>query len=169
MQPTDVLIRATDGSGNTWSRAEVEELAIGLEAIASSAVMDGTRMPKWRAAADRAWCRNQATFAVLALRALSNHPQPVPAGDVGKRLDVKVLDGLSEASIVRMVHDFPALAAFHSKHALGPLAAPSCLMCGKSTQGADIGIKHTELPSVVICQPCVTAVSKHPQADEGRS
>jgi len=56
-----------------------------------------------------------------------------------------------------MRHDFPALQQFHTKHALGPLAAPSCLCCGKSTQGVEIGVQHLELPGIVICKPCKDA------------
>ncbi len=64
-----------------------------------------------------------------------------------------------------MRHDFPALQQFHTKHAMGPLAAPSCFCCGQSTQGIDIGVRHLELPGIVICEPCKTAASKAKPAD----
>lgn len=42
--------------------------------------------------------------------------------------------------------------AFWHKHALGPLAAPSCLCCGKLPD--EVAIRHMELPGVVICKTC---------------
>lgn len=42
--------------------------------------------------------------------------------------------------------------AFWHKHALGPLAAPSCLCCGKLPD--EVAIRHMELPGVVICKLC---------------
>lgn len=35
---------------------------------------------------------------------------------------------------------------------LGPLAAPSCLCCGKLPD--EVAIRHMELPGVVICKTC---------------
>jgi hypothetical protein len=64
-----------------------------------------------------------------------------------------------------MRHDFPVLQQFHTKYALGPLAAPSCLCCGKSTQGIEIGVQHMELPGVVICKPCKDAASQEDVLD----
>jgi hypothetical protein len=76
---------------------------------------------------------------------------------------------LNEAAVERMVHDFPALQAFHTKHALGPMLAPSCLCCGKSTQGVEIGVRHMELPGVVICKPCHTAAGSIARLGEHNS
>jgi hypothetical protein len=85
-----------------------------------------------------------------ALRAELTSPQVAAEGD--------------EKRDAVMRHDFPALQQFHSKHAMGPLAAPSCLCCGRSTQGVEIGVQHLELPGVVICEPCKTAASRSPAA-----
>ncbi len=63
-------------------------------------------------------------------------------------------EALTQHQIAVRLHDFHALSAFHSKHAMGALAAPSCLCCGKSTQGLEIGVKHLELPGIVICKSC---------------
>lgn len=55
-----------------------------------------------------------------------------------------------------------AYAAFFDKYALGPKLAPSCLRCGRSTQGRELGIQHIELPGIVICAECCAA----PAVDE---
>lgn len=68
-----------------------------------------------------------------------------------------------------MRHDYPILQQFHTKHAMGPLAAPSCLCCGKSTQGTEIGVQHLELPGIVICAPCKAAASRVPVASPADS
>ena len=73
---------------------------------------------------------------------------PGASGDVGARSDYV------------MRHDFPALQQFHTKHAMGSLAAPSCLCCGRSTQGVEIGVQHMELPGIVICKPCKDATAQ---------
>lgn len=46
------------------------------------------------------------------------------------------------------------LLDFFNKHALGSLEAPSCLVCGKSTQGKEVAIRHMELPNIVVCSEC---------------
>lgn len=62
-----------------------------------------------------------------------------------------------------MKHDFPHLIEFYGKHALGSMLAPSCLCCGQSTKDRKIGIKHMELPGVVICEPCAQAARSAPR------
>lgn len=57
-------------------------------------------------------------------------------------------------NMTRLTRELSAMRPFYEKHALGPKAAPSCLMCGQSTQGKEIGIHHMELPEVVICADC---------------
>ena len=57
-----------------------------------------------------------------------------------------------DKAVQRMVHDFPALSAFHEKYALGPMAKPSCLCCGHVPE--EVAIKHMELPGIVICKKC---------------
>jgi hypothetical protein len=59
----------------------------------------------------------------------------------------------NETAAARMVHDYPALLEFFTKHALGPKPAPSCLVCGQTING-EPAIKHLELPGVVVCFPC---------------
>jgi len=44
--------------------------------------------------------------------------------------------------------------SFYEKHALPHLAAPSCLVCGQSTQEVEPAITHMELPSIVVCCEC---------------
>lgn len=61
------------------------------------------------------------------------------------------------------LREYPKLLAFFSKHALGTLTAPSCLCCGKSTQGIEIGVQHLELPAIVICAPCHTTALRSKQ------
>lgn len=63
------------------------------------------------------------------------------------------------AALERMVADFPALSAFHEKHALGPMRAPSCLCCGQLPES--IAIKHAELPGIVICTKCRDATTEN--------
>lgn len=58
--------------------------------------------------------------------------------------------------IARMANDFPRLSEFHTKYALGPMLAPSCLCCGQQTHPLKrpVAIKHGELPGIVICTEC---------------
>lgn len=65
-----------------------------------------------------------------------------------------------------MLHDYPILQQFHTKHALGSIRAPSCFCCGKQTDPVTrpVAVKHLELPSMVICQECKTA-SQEPCPD----
>lgn len=46
-------------------------------------------------------------------------------------------------------------AEFFDKHALGPKSAPSCLVCGQTTQ--EPAIQHMELPGIVVCNKCRSA------------
>ena len=64
----------------------------------------------------------------------------------------------------RMRHDYPLLAQFHTKHALGSLAAPSCLCCGQQTHPITrpIAVQHLELPAIVVCKPCKAAAPQPP-------
>lgn len=67
---------------------------------------------------------------------------------------------LADAATQRMVHDFPALSAFHEKHALGPMRAPSCLCCGKVPD--EVAVSHMELPGIIICKTCHTKAITQP-------
>lgn len=65
------------------------------------------------------------------------------------------------SSDARMRHDYPKLMEFFSRHAVGPLAAPSCFLCGQKTLPKEAGmtdrviaIQHEELPGIVICTGC---------------
>lgn len=95
----------------------------------------------------RRWSKSLGVVESLA--ASRSAKQAQPASDAN--------EGLTSRQIAVRLHDYPILQAFHSKHALGPLAAPSCLCCGRSMQGAAIGVQHLELPGVVICAPCKKA------------
>lgn len=57
-----------------------------------------------------------------------------------------------------MEHDYPILAAFHSKHGVPPLQRPSCLVCGHLPKDWPPAIQHMELPSVIVCDSCHEAV-----------
>jgi hypothetical protein len=61
----------------------------------------------------------------------------------------------------RMRHDYPILQQFHTKHALGALAAPSCLCCGHQTHPITrpIAVQHLELPAIVVCKQCKDATN----------
>lgn len=61
----------------------------------------------------------------------------------------------------RMRHDYPILQQFHTKHALGALAAPSCLCCGQQTHPITrpIAVQHMELPAIVVCKQCKDAAA----------
>lgn len=61
-----------------------------------------------------------------------------------------------------LIESVSMIMDFYTKHALGPLAAPSCLVCGKSTRGVKVAIKHMELPAIVVCAPCRDAASGGP-------
>jgi hypothetical protein len=63
----------------------------------------------------------------------------------------------SGEAVARMVHDFPALSEFFAKYALGPMTAPSCLCCGRTTKVEDYAVRHAELPGIIICRACKSA------------
>lgn len=69
------------------------------------------------------------------------------------------LSGDASDADERMRHDYPLLQRFHSKHALGALAAPSCLCCGQQTHPITrpIAVQHMELPAIVVCKQCKDA------------
>lgn len=66
----------------------------------------------------------------------------------------------------RMWHDYPLLQRFYGKHALGGLAAPSCLCCGQQTHPITrpIAVQHMELPAIVVCKQCKDASGVNPSA-----
>lgn len=71
------------------------------------------------------------------------------------------VDNLTERQKTMILHDYPVWQKFWSKHALGPLAAPSCLCCGQMTSTffaephpSDAVIQHGELPGIVVCRTC---------------
>lgn len=55
------------------------------------------------------------------------------------------------------------LKEFFSKHALGPLARPSCLVCGHVPPEWPPGIQHAELPGIVVCTRCRDAGQRSAQ------
>lgn len=72
----DVLISARDGSGNTWTRAEIAELARDLRDACGSKVMSGEKMRDKDTYHDLSWCRHRMTYAALALESLAAKEQP---------------------------------------------------------------------------------------------
>jgi hypothetical protein len=64
---------------------------------------------------------------------------------------------MAETTLAIHSHDCPIFRAFFEKHALGPKALPSCLVCGRVTVGDDVAIQHMELPAIVVCAPCRNA------------
>lgn len=58
------------------------------------------------------------------------------------------------AMLAQREEELSTFREFWHKHSLGPLPAPSCLMCGHSTQGQEPAIQHMELPGIVICKAC---------------
>ncbi len=48
---------------------------------------------------------------------------------------------------------------FFNTHALGPLARPSCLCCGRNDYES-VAVQHAELPGVVICDKCKQATTQ---------
>jgi hypothetical protein len=77
-----------------------------------------------------------------------------------KATTVKFAEAVPDAD-ARMRHDYPILQQFHTKHALGALAAPSCLCCGQQTHPITrpIAVQHMELPAIVVCKQCKDAAS----------
>lgn len=65
-----------------------------------------------------------------------------------------VLVGLKR--LERLLQASDTALAFFRKHGLGPLAAPSCFMCGEVVPGA-AAVRHMELPGVVGCARCAAA------------
>lgn len=94
----------------------------------------------------------KGAFTLCSIRAIEK------ALDLARPHEVAAVGDARRDEVMR--HDYPVLQQFHTKHAMGPLAAPSCLCCGKSTQGVEIGVQHLELPGIVICKPCKDAASR---------
>lgn len=63
-----------------------------------------------------------------------------------------------------MAHDFPALADFFDRYALGPKLPPSCLCCGQLPD--EVVIQHAELPGIVVCRKCRDATHRPQPAGE---
>jgi hypothetical protein len=61
-----------------------------------------------------------------------------------------------KGKLERAEEELATMRPFWTKHALGPLAKPSCLCCGKSDYES-VAVKHMELPGVVICAECKRA------------
>jgi hypothetical protein len=81
-------------------------------------------------------------------------PKHITEAIVELRAAIAAQEPAQEATL----HDYPILQQFHTKHALGTLAAPSCFCCGKQTSASRlVAVKHLELPGMVICQKCKTA------------
>ncbi|CAE6899715.1 hypothetical protein [Paraburkholderia domus] len=89
-----------------------------------------------------------AAYALLA-RAAFPHPVAQPVGQI-----VDVSDLFADRATVIRVLDF------YKKHAMGALAAPSCLCCGRSTQDVEVAIKHMDLPDIVVCAECHRAIAQ---------
>jgi len=72
--------------------------------------------------------------------------------------DLRAALAAQEPAQEAMLHDYPILQQFHTKHALSSMRAPSCFCCGKQTSAArPVAVQHLELPGIVICQECKTA------------
>lgn len=91
---------------------------------------------------------SDATARIAELETATTH---IPKG--------QKMDADNEAQRERQQATFEAnrtARAFFDKHALGPLAAPSCFMCGETVPGA-AAVHHMELPGVVGCARCQAA------------
>lgn len=55
------------------------------------------------------------------------------------------------------VADHETYRDFWRRHAMPPLATPSCLVCGRVPGDWPPAIQHMALPSVIVCTPCVEA------------
>lgn len=91
-------------------------------------------------------------------------PVSSPGAPASKREDVGVVasPSLDGVLTVARAQAYPTMSAFFNKYALGTLAKPSCLICGRNDY-AEMGIQHAELPSVVVCLPCRDAATNRPQ------
>lgn len=101
----------------------------------------------------------RSSHTLAALRALMD---AIDADNAERPIDSRAAPApLIPTEQQRMIHDFPALQAFHLKHALGPMLAPSCLCCGQQTHPLTrpVAIKHGELPGIVICATCRDAAT----------
>lgn len=115
-----------------------------------AAVKTGDPVPLWQAreALDslEEAARGDAPFSHYAANIIRTALEQVaahsPANGVVERAEAHA----------RMIADFPALSAFHERHALGPMAQPSCLCCGQLPES--VAIKHAELPGILICVKC---------------
>lgn len=127
------MTKHTHGAAPDSAEGKVAELMALVDALSLAASLTGVNrgnpvqvLQKWKARA----AVESALRAALA------------AKDVGAAPDAV------------MRHDYPIFQQFYAKHAQGALSAPSCLCCGRSTQGRDVAISHLELPAIVICKEC---------------
>lgn len=64
---------------------------------------------------------------------------------------------LPDRRLAIIYHDYPKVAEFHSKYAMGSKMAPSCLLCGKVEP---LVITHAELPDIGVCAQCRDAARR---------
>lgn len=57
--------------------------------------------------------------------------------------------------LLRIVHDFPRIHEFWSKHAIPSKAAPRCFCCQRSIYEAPVSFWHRELKTVHACTICI--------------
>lgn len=105
------------------------------------------------AGARRVACMRAAIAADREINGITGEAQPAEQANG--------LEAVLTKSQQRMLHDFPHLQQFHTKHALGPMLAPSCLCCGQQTHPITrpVSVKHLELPGIVICKVCKDATT----------
>jgi hypothetical protein len=56
---------------------------------------------------------------------------------------------------------------FWQRHAMPPLARPSCLVCGKPPEEWPPAIKHMSLPAIIVCTPCVEGARASARQGDG--
>jgi hypothetical protein len=100
-------------------------------------------------------------YAHEALTAAQAVPQTEPAPDYSD-MSREALERHARRMAQALADD--KARAFYRKHALGPLAAPSCLCCGQLPE--KVAIQHMELPEVVLCEKCRNATWAAPQTEK---
>jgi hypothetical protein len=100
-------------------------------------------------------------YAHEALTAAQAVPQTEPAPDYSD-MSREALERHAKRMAQALADD--KARAFYRKHALGPLAAPSCLCCGQLPE--KVAIQHMELPEVVLCEKCRNATWAAPQTEK---
>lgn len=123
--------------------------------------------------ADSSVSSNERTYTSLQWRELRNYATGLQTEVERLRAalkDIASYPDLPQIARIAILGDSSAPHAgdqtqkeFFSQHALGPLARPSCLVCGQVPKQWPPAIQHLELPGIIVCFQCRDAARFAPE------